>query len=70
MTAIARHPAGHATYNGNVEHMVGEVVGPTTYGTLVIATDAHYDRETGYTIVDFGFLTDDEMAQLAELAGA
>lgn len=48
-----RHHAGFATYKGNHEDIVGEVRGPTTYNSMVIAIEAEYDSETNKTRVKF-----------------
>lgn len=57
----ARRPAGRTTYAGNVEHIVGEVHGPTLAGEYVIATDAHHDPETGCTVVEWSRTCLDEL---------
>lgn len=44
---------GKATYNGNQSHIVGQVMGPTTYGSHVVADEAIYDPETNKTEVWF-----------------
>lgn len=59
MTARIKAP-GRATYHGNCTHMVGEVKGPTTYGQMLVATDAVYDAVTDQTQVQFSVCTQDE----------
>jgi hemoglobin-like flavoprotein len=46
-------PVKYATYNGDVTHMIGEVVGPGTNGKVWTATNAAYDPETNKTRVEF-----------------
>lgn len=41
---------GAATYNGNVGHIIGEVKGPTTYGTWLVAAQTVYDSVTDTTL--------------------
>ena len=57
-------PAGAANYPGDQSHIVGEVNGPTTYGTFVIATDATFDADADSTRVAFRHATPDEHAAL------
>lgn len=52
---LTRPPARHATYRGNVEHMVGQPVGPTTLGDYLTAVDAAYNPVTDTTRVGFAF---------------
>lgn len=55
---VTRHPAGTATYPGDCRHMVGEVKGPTTYGSLVVAVDARHFAGQDVTGVGFAHCTD------------
>lgn len=51
---MTRHYAGQATYPGDVTgRIVGRVMGPTTFGTWVIATDAAHDGRVDRTTVTF-----------------
>lgn len=47
------HTAGHATYQGDVRSIVGEVKGPTTYGGYVVAVAAAYSLTSDRTRVSF-----------------
>lgn len=51
---MKRHPAGFATYPGDVTHVVDQMMGPTAYGTYVVAMAAIYDPDTNTTRVAFG----------------
>lgn len=62
-----RHPAGNLTYPGDVTSILGEVKGPTTFGSYVIAAGAEYDAEQDVTHVAFVYATDDDLRAL--LAG-
>lgn len=57
---MTRYKAGTATYRGNHTGMVGEVKGPTTYGQMLVATDAVYDAVTDRTQVQFSHLGEGE----------
>lgn len=58
-----RHPArGAANYAGDHRHVVGTVMGPTTYGALLIATGAEFNAETGRTRVTFSHATEADVA--------
>lgn len=59
-----RHPAGFATYPGDVSGILGEVKGPTTFGSVVIAAGAEYDPDTDSTHVAFVYANEDDMRQL------
>lgn len=48
-----RHLAGFATYDGDCRHMIGEVKGPTTYGSALVAIAAVYDHRADRTRVQF-----------------
>lgn len=50
---MTRHRAGVATFRGDVRSMVGEVKGPTTYGSYLVASSAEYDATTNTTRVEF-----------------
>jgi hypothetical protein len=36
---MRRHPAGEAHYDGNHEHMIGQICGPLTYGGMAVAIE-------------------------------
>jgi hypothetical protein len=48
-----RYPAGFLNYPGDCVHIVGEVKGPTTYGSHLMAVGAAYDETTDSTRVGF-----------------
>lgn len=52
--------AGYANYPGNQTHIVGEVKGPTTYGSMCVATEAHYDQEADTTRVRFDYFVQEQ----------
>jgi len=52
---LTRPPARHLTYQGNVEHIIGQPVGPTTLGDYLTAVTAPYDPATDTTNVGFAF---------------
>lgn len=53
-----RQPARHATYPGDVTHIVTDgAKGPTTFGEAVYPVTADYDPETNKTRVGFSYLT-------------
>lgn len=59
---MTRHPAGHANYPGpGALDIVGELLGPTTYGTHVVAEHAAYDSTTDTTRVRFGVANADDL---------
>lgn len=69
---MKRHPAGVATYPGDVRSIIGERVGelkgPTTYGAVVVAESAAFDGVT--TRVTFGHATNEDIqTRLVELRG-
>jgi hypothetical protein len=45
--------AKYANYNGDVTHMIGDIVGPGTNDKLWTATNATYDPDTNKTRVEF-----------------
>lgn len=49
------YPArGNAKYKGDVSKSVlGQLMGPTTYGSVLMATQATYDEDTDTTTVTF-----------------
>lgn len=47
--------AGHATYPGNVETILGEVKGPNLLREFLVAVDAEYDPVTDKTRVGFDY---------------
>jgi hypothetical protein len=53
MTMSKRYAAGCANYPGDQSHIVGEIKGPTTYGTAAVAIGADYDADTDRTRVAF-----------------
>jgi hypothetical protein len=54
---------GSATYRGKVlEDVLGQVMGPTTYGTYLIATSVTYDYASDTTRVTFSHPTDEDMS--------
>ena len=57
MSTTARKASRHATYPGNVEHIVGEVKGPNTIGEHLAAVEATYDPEADKTRVGFAYAT-------------
>lgn len=59
---MSRFKAGTATYPGDVTDMVGEVKGPTTFGTFIVATAAEFDAARGVTRVSFSTTTDEDRA--------
>lgn len=61
---MTRHSAGRATYRGDVRSIVGEVKGPTTYGSQVVAVDAVYDEASNTTWVAFVHLTEADKANM------
>lgn len=60
-----RHPAGFATYPGDVRSIVGEIKGPTTFGSYVIAAGAEHDADTDVTHVAFVYANDSDLRALA-----
>lgn len=64
----ARHSAGSANYAGDVRHIVGEIKGPTTYRTAVLAVGAEYDADTDRTRVTFVHLPDEDLAKAVRTA--
>lgn len=64
MTA-ARKANFHASYRGDCSHMVGEVVGPTTYGQMQVAVDATHDAAADRTRVGFAPATVHDIEALA-----
>jgi len=63
MSTPQKHRArGAATYRGDVTGIVGEVKGPTTYGSYLVADTAVYDRDTDSTRVTFRHATTHDMA--------
>lgn len=50
---MTAYPAGIAKYRGDLRAMIGEVKGPTTYGTFVVAATAVYDATDDQTRVGF-----------------
>jgi hypothetical protein len=58
------YPAGRAHYRGDRRNAVGQVMGPTSFGTLVRADSATYDPETNTTTVEFVTLTADEVLEI------
>jgi hypothetical protein len=57
----ARHPAGTAHYRGDLTAMVGEIHGPTTFGTHLIAASAEYDAASDRTTATFVTATEDDL---------
>jgi hypothetical protein len=51
-----RYRAGFVTYPGDCRHLVGEVKGPTTYGSFLVAVSAVYDPDADRTRVGFAHL--------------
>ncbi len=47
--------AGHATYPGNVEDIVGDVKGPNLLGEYLLAVEAEHDPATDKTRVGFDY---------------
>ena len=45
----------HATYRGDVTHMVGQPVGPTMENDFLTAVEATFDPETNTTRVGFAY---------------
>lgn len=65
MTAPARHSAGQVTYPGDVtRRALGQVMGPTTYGSLIVAVGATYDETTDRTVVEFAHCTEQDAATI------
>lgn len=58
MTAAVRHPAGHATYTGDHRGIIGQLKGPTTYGSYTVAVAAVYDHDANTTRVAFDYATE------------
>ena len=58
--ATRRIYAGRATYPGDVERIVGELHGPTTRGTFLVAEFADYDWQVDRTLVEFATITDQD----------
>lgn len=57
-TQPKRHRArGAANYRGDHRHVIGQVMGPTTYGAYLVAEVADHDAETDTTRVLFGHAT-------------
>lgn len=48
-----KYHAGVAHFTGDVRSIVGEVKGPTTYGSMVCADSADYDADADRTTVQF-----------------
>lgn len=71
----ARHYAGRCTYRGDHTGqatrggggIVGRVMGPGTFGLIVVAETATYDPATNRTVVTFGAARRDEVRELAAL---
>lgn len=61
MTEQQRIPVGYANYRGDQRHIVGEVKGPTTYGSVLIAIEADYDQVADRTRVRFAHATADDV---------
>lgn len=62
----ARHPAGRLHYRGdNASALLGAVMGPTTFGALVVAESGTYDAETDLTTITFGYATDEDVREVA-----
>ena len=61
MSTTARKASRHATYPGNVEHIVGEIKGPNTIGERLTAVEAIYDPEVDKTRVGFAYTTTHEV---------
>jgi hypothetical protein len=64
-----RHAAGHLNYRGDLRSIVGELKGPTTFGSVVVATVAEYDVDTDRTRVAFGYVTPDDVKRAAVVDG-
>lgn len=56
-----RHPSGFVTYRGDCRHMAGEIKGPTTYGSYLIAVATEYDAEADRTRVAFAYCRQDDV---------
>lgn len=68
MTGAKQHLPGAATYRGDVvAATIGRVMGPTTYGAIVIADSAIYDPGTDRTRVRFVHATPDQVEELRQL---
>lgn len=61
MTEQQHIPVGYANYRGDQRHMVGELKGPTTYGSLLIVVDADYDPQANRTRARFAHATADDV---------
>ncbi|MDO8308593.1 MAG: hypothetical protein Q7V58_09610 [Actinomycetota bacterium] len=56
MTDVMNRPASRwVTYPGDVTHMVGQPVGPTTVGDYLTAVEATHDPDSGTTRVGFAY---------------
>lgn len=53
---MSRHPAGRAHYAGDRRGIVGEIKGPTTFGSYVVAVAAEFDAEANTSTVYFAYL--------------
>jgi len=56
----------HATYPGNVTHIVGEVKGPNQLREFLVAGEATYDPTTDTTRVGFAYATREDVARHRE----
>lgn len=59
---MSGYKAGACHYSEDVSHIVGEMHGPTTFGTQLVAVAAMYDEQANTTRVEWRSATDDDVA--------